>query len=201
MGNFGRGGDFNKGGHKFGGGPRNRGFGDRARPAMHQATCDKCGRDCEVPFKPTGDRPVFCKDCFRKDSPTDSRKYGGRDGGRPSFEEKRMFEATCGRCGNRCEVPFRPSGEKPVFCRDCFGKKDGARAERNPDQYKAQFDILNSKLDRIMRLLASAQPQGDVVVEKAAEEAVEPRAKKAVGKKKALPAGRQAVKKSVKAGK
>ena len=37
---------------------------------MHKATCADCKKECEVPFKPSGDRPVYCKDCFskRKDS-------------------------------------------------------------------------------------------------------------------------------------
>ncbi|MCX6649853.1 MAG: hypothetical protein NTV61_10790 [Candidatus Bathyarchaeota archaeon] len=27
-----------------------------------------CGKVCEVPFKPTAGRPVYCKDCFPKHS-------------------------------------------------------------------------------------------------------------------------------------
>ena len=33
---------------------------------MYQAVCADCGKDCEVPFKPRGDRPVYCKECFTK---------------------------------------------------------------------------------------------------------------------------------------
>ena len=33
---------------------------------MHKAVCSGCKKDCEVPFKPTEGRPVFCKDCFMK---------------------------------------------------------------------------------------------------------------------------------------
>ncbi len=39
---------------------------------MHKTTCGDCGKECEVPFKPSGDRPVYCKECFSK------RKDGGR---------------------------------------------------------------------------------------------------------------------------
>ena len=31
---------------------------------MHKATCSECKKECEVPFKPSGDRPVYCKECF-----------------------------------------------------------------------------------------------------------------------------------------
>ncbi len=33
---------------------------------MHKATCSDCGKECEVPFKPDEDRPVYCRDCFQK---------------------------------------------------------------------------------------------------------------------------------------
>ena len=43
-------------------GPR-RDFGPRE---MHKATCSECKKECEVPFKPTEGKPVFCKECFMK---------------------------------------------------------------------------------------------------------------------------------------
>ena len=33
---------------------------------MHKIKCSKCGKDAEVPFKPSGDRPVYCRDCYLK---------------------------------------------------------------------------------------------------------------------------------------
>ncbi len=59
---------FQQGGGGFGGG--GGGFGGRPRE-MFKATCGDCKKECEVPFKPSGDRPVYCKDCFSK------RKGGG----------------------------------------------------------------------------------------------------------------------------
>ena len=32
----------------------------------HQAVCAECGQECTVPFKPSGDRPVYCQECYRK---------------------------------------------------------------------------------------------------------------------------------------
>jgi CxxC-x17-CxxC domain-containing protein len=67
---------------------------------------------------------------------------GGDRGGKPSFQKKswgndrggdmHMHKATCSECGRACEVPFRPTGEKPVFCRDCFASKreGGDRGDR-----------------------------------------------------------------------
>ncbi len=33
---------------------------------MHKATCADCNKECEVPFKPREDRPVYCRECFAK---------------------------------------------------------------------------------------------------------------------------------------
>lgn len=37
----------------------------RGERTMYATTCNQCGVDTEVPFKPTGSRPVLCSDCFR----------------------------------------------------------------------------------------------------------------------------------------
>ena len=36
---------------------------------MHKAVCADCRKECEVPFKPTEGRPVYCRDCYRKHIP------------------------------------------------------------------------------------------------------------------------------------
>lgn len=33
---------------------------------MFTVTCAECGVETQVPFKPTNDRPVFCRDCYQK---------------------------------------------------------------------------------------------------------------------------------------
>ena len=43
-----------------------RGGGDGGSRQMHPAVCAECGKDTEVPFRPTGERPVYCWDCFHK---------------------------------------------------------------------------------------------------------------------------------------
>lgn len=35
-------------------------------------TCADCNVECQVPFIPRTDRPVYCSDCFRKNKPQDS---------------------------------------------------------------------------------------------------------------------------------
>jgi CxxC-x17-CxxC domain-containing protein len=40
---------------------------DGARPVreMHDVICSNCGKPTQVPFVPTGMRPVYCMDCFQ----------------------------------------------------------------------------------------------------------------------------------------
>ena len=66
MGNF-----DNKKNNKFGGDGFRGGF----RPAeKHKAVCDDCKKDCEVPFKPTQGKPVYCRDCYAKRKPRDNKR-------------------------------------------------------------------------------------------------------------------------------
>lgn len=80
---------------------------------MHKAICDECGKECQVPFKPTGDKPIYCSECFDKKGGGGSRGHGPR--GRGSFGDK-------------------SSGE-----------------------LLSEVKILNSKIDRIIDLLAPAE--------------------------------------------
>ena len=100
MGNFrseGRGGFGGRaGGSRFGGG---RSFGDRdsgrfeRRPLeMHDVTCDKCQKRCQVPFKPSGDKPVFCSECFRNEGAGNS--FGSRDRGDRGRPERSSSSGT-----------------------------------------------------------------------------------------------------------
>ena len=39
---------------------------NRSSREMHPVVCAECGKDTTVPFRPRGDRPVYCNDCFRQ---------------------------------------------------------------------------------------------------------------------------------------
>jgi CxxC-x17-CxxC domain-containing protein len=61
---YGGGGGYSSGG---GGGYSSGGGGgyDRGPREMFTATCSNCGREAQVPFRPTSGKPVYCSDCFR----------------------------------------------------------------------------------------------------------------------------------------
>ena len=97
---------------------------------MFDAKCGDCGTDCQVPFQPKQDRPVYCRECFQnhKPEPRQGGRFGGRSGGNDRGSRfgnrddrpREMHDAKCGDCGNDCQVPFRPKEDRPVYCRECF---------------------------------------------------------------------------------
>jgi CxxC-x17-CxxC domain-containing protein len=48
------------------------GYGSRRE--MHDVVCAQCGKDTQVPFRPSGDRPVYCSDCFSSQPASGSRR-------------------------------------------------------------------------------------------------------------------------------
>ncbi len=175
MGNFNRdnnrsGGGFNRGfdRNKSFGGNRRSGGRDGDRPTMHQATCSECGQDCEIPFKPSNGRPVFCSKCFEKQNGGSSSSrpssFGGERRDRFSFDDKQMHNATCDKCGKECQVPFRPTAGKPVFCDNCFSKGSndtftkGGRDTKDSGEVMQQIKMLNTKMDQLIKILAPNAP-------------------------------------------
>jgi CxxC-x17-CxxC domain-containing protein len=74
------------------------------------------------------------KKAQRGDSGGGSYSGGGRSsggyssGGSGGYSSgpREMFSATCSSCGKEAQVPFRPSGAKPVYCSDCFTSQRGS---------------------------------------------------------------------------
>jgi CxxC-x17-CxxC domain-containing protein len=65
--------------------------------------------------------PGRCPDCRR------AHKQQRNGGNFRSREDRPMFKTICASCGQETTVPFEPSGDRPVYCRDCFQ----ARRNRN----------------------------------------------------------------------
>jgi CxxC-x17-CxxC domain-containing protein len=58
--------------------------------------------------------PKRCKSC--KANKRSSGPGGGPDGG----GSREMFEVVCSSCGQKTTVPFKPTADRPVYCRTCF---------------------------------------------------------------------------------
>jgi len=64
--------------------------------------------------------PGRCPACraARKQSSGGGYSRGG------SYQQREMHPATCAECGKETQVPFRPSGDRPVYCSDCFSQNN-----------------------------------------------------------------------------
>ncbi|MFC1666525.1 CxxC-x17-CxxC domain-containing protein [Candidatus Omnitrophota bacterium] len=72
--------------------------------------CADCSKECEVPFKPSGDRPVYCKDCFSK------RKKGNLfNANRNNKPEQRDFSRERYSDKKRLEKRQKPVKKKKSF--------------------------------------------------------------------------------------
>jgi CxxC-x17-CxxC domain-containing protein len=146
-------------------------------------------------------------------------RYGGRDSGRRSFGDRdsvrTMHKATCASCGSECEVPFRPSGERPVYCSNCFRKRNNdeggsGESDRRPrfeqrrtsspsegsgnagaqinGQIAEQLKSLNFKLDKIISFLEPKVVETKISEAKSeVPQVLEPKVKKPKAPKKKAP--------------
>ncbi len=57
---------------------------------------------------------------FRRFDSSFRHDRGGREN---SFQDRSFTKAICAECKTECEVPFRPSGDRPVYCKECFSKR------------------------------------------------------------------------------
>ncbi len=83
----------------------------------------------------------------------DSERFGRRDSGRSNrrSEPVTMHEATCDKCGEKCEVPFKPTPGKPVYCDECFKKDKSSGSSKS--NFSEEFDQINKKLDKILEAI------------------------------------------------
>jgi CxxC-x17-CxxC domain-containing protein len=60
----------------------------RPERVLHKAVCADCQKDCEIPFKPTLERPVYCKECFSKRKSGNSSKGNNENTQVPNLPEE-----------------------------------------------------------------------------------------------------------------
>ncbi len=123
---------------------RDRRQSDRGTKEFYTVTCAKCKKETTVPFKPSGIKPVYCRDCFHEQKPQDGavRRLSSRTSSRPDHRSSsrsrarydarvrshtergtpELYTTTCSNCNRNTTVPFKPTGTKPVYCRECYKK-------------------------------------------------------------------------------
>lgn len=94
-------------------------------PSDKILTCRDCGQEftfsaSEQEFyaeKGFTNEPSRCPECRAAKK---QQTRGGGGGGGYGRSQREMFPAVCASCGKQTEVPFQPSGDKPVYCRECY---------------------------------------------------------------------------------
>lgn len=142
----------------------------------------KFGKKGDTWSRGPGGKPSFnSRPGFNRGLPERVRSQSGGD------ERREMFKATCAECGKPCEVPFRPSGDRPVYCRDCFAamgpqnrddrpargpspsapRRDfaprpsytqpsqGSGEDKRLDDLKIQLATVISKLDKLLNIVGN----------------------------------------------
>ncbi len=101
-------------------------------------TCRDCGQSFvftageQAFFEERGfTEPQRCTACRAKRK--SERSSGGYEGGGGGYSSsgggyaagapRQMYSAVCAKCGKETEVPFQPSTDKPVYCRECFAEQ------------------------------------------------------------------------------
>ena len=121
-------------------------------------------RDCEQTFTFTAQEqqdfiqrgfkaPTRCPECHKK---RDARRRHTRGG------DTRLHTAPCSACGKIAEIPFKPTGDKPVYCAECFQGQLRDKAETGPRKFVMRKPVRASQ--------PAAAPAGnkDSLIEQAA---------------------------------
>ena len=97
---------------------------------MYQDRTLSC-RDCGTSFEFTASEQEFysekgftndpgrCPEC--RSARKSSNRGGG--GGHSHGSDRQMHDVVCAECNRPTQVPFKPSNDRPVYCRDCFSSK------------------------------------------------------------------------------
>ena len=76
---------------------------------LYKAICTDCKKECGIPFKPSGGRPVYCQDCFSK------RKVISLSGFKAEGNERQEEEFTSSpsiKSKKKTFAPKKPFGKK-----------------------------------------------------------------------------------------
>ncbi len=101
-----------------------------------QIVCEDCGSEFmhsaedQERYAERGftNEPKRCRSCREKRKARQQEGGGQRGGGRGGGgydrrPERVSYDAVCAACGVATTVPFKPAGDRPVYCRDCYRQR------------------------------------------------------------------------------
>jgi CxxC-x17-CxxC domain-containing protein len=129
----------------------------------------KC-RDCGADFTWTAGEQEFYQQKGFTNAPTrcvECRKQKRQE----RMATRKMHPITCANCGKEDQVPFRPKGDRPVLCKDCFAKQraEGAPASQTPVTEAPNAEVTADDV-KVPEVTVEQAPQEQVLTEGAAGE-------------------------------
>ena len=100
---------------------------------------------------------------------SEARTRGRDNQGGESGSDFVLHEGVCDKCGKNCDVPFKPTSSKPLYCRSCFRANNSGTLDSRPEKPRESFDRpersssrdtqseelekISRRLDKIMKAL------------------------------------------------
>ena len=109
---------------------------DDSRSESTTVTCSDCGDECQVPFVPRTNKPVYCSDCFRQHKPDDSGSDRDDRGSRYSRDDR----------GSRYSRDDR--GSNSSFGRESSRGNSRSKKPRNDKFLKKQESFYSNGSDK-----------------------------------------------------
>jgi CxxC-x17-CxxC domain-containing protein len=125
-----------------------RGSRDDSRTESTTVTCSDCGNECQVPFVPRTNKPVYCSDCFRQHKPDDSGndRYSRDDRGSRYSRDDRGSRYSRDDRGSRYSRDDR--GSKSSYGRESSRDNSRSRKPRNDKFLRKQESFYSNGSDK-----------------------------------------------------
>ncbi len=75
---------------------------------------------------PKASKPLNPIDFYAQESNQHQHHHNNRP------KERMMYAAVCADCQKECSIPFKPTGERPVYCKECFSRR------KSPNSFKSK---------------------------------------------------------------
>jgi CxxC-x17-CxxC domain-containing protein len=97
---------------------RRRRYGTLGAPVIDKTlTCKDCGTQFEFTVR---DQQFYAEKGFENEPQRCKSCRAQRKTSRSSGGTREMFEVVCAQCNVTTTVPFKPRGDRPIYCRECF---------------------------------------------------------------------------------
>jgi len=62
----------------------------------------------------------------------------------PPSREKMMYQVVCADCKKNCTIPFKPTADRPVYCKECFALRRSGQTPKVSEPAKAPEPVVKS---------------------------------------------------------